>query len=166
MGEIIIIEMYSILQFNTLQYSFKMASPTLQEISNHIQGRRTNFTFSPRPWNSLLVILKTILELDQWANSNQEFRQRTNRKLRGPQRNSRHISNNCYFSHMFSPKLRGKWRWRHLDISLINITSFHLNCVGNGNDDISSEVLIYSSSSSCIWPQEAAHQLFIFVQIF
>ncbi len=52
-----------------------------------------------------------------WTKRNQEFTQRTNRKQRGPQRNS-------------------------VDISPISDSSpirFHLNRVENGNDDISSE---------------------------
>jgi hypothetical protein len=42
--------------------------------------------------NSHLAILKNILELEQWTIRNQEFRQWTKRKQRGPQRNSRDIS--------------------------------------------------------------------------
>ncbi len=42
--------------------------------------------------NIILAILKNILELGQWTNRNQEFTQCTNRKQRGPQRNSADIS--------------------------------------------------------------------------
>jgi hypothetical protein len=41
----------------------------------HIQGSQTKFTFSPRPLNSLLAILKNILELEEWTYRNQEFNQ-------------------------------------------------------------------------------------------
>jgi len=57
------------------------------------------------------------MELEKWINRNQEFTNITNRKQRGPQRNS-------------------------LDISPINVCSpicFHLNRVENGNADISVE---------------------------
>jgi hypothetical protein len=37
------------------------------EQANHIRGPQTNFTVSPRPSNSLLAILKNILELKQWT---------------------------------------------------------------------------------------------------
>jgi hypothetical protein len=45
------------------------------ELANHILGPQTNFTFSPRPSNSLLAILKNISDLEHWTNRNQEFRQ-------------------------------------------------------------------------------------------
>ncbi len=45
------------------------------EHAKHIQGMQTNFTFSPRPLNSLLVILKNILEREECTNRNQEFNQ-------------------------------------------------------------------------------------------
>jgi hypothetical protein len=41
--------------------------------AKHYRGPQTNLTFSPRPLTSLLAILKNILELKEWTNSNQEF---------------------------------------------------------------------------------------------
>ncbi len=55
-----------------------MASPTLQyEQAGHIGGLapRTNNTVSPLPTNSILAILKNMLELEQWTNWNKELRQ-------------------------------------------------------------------------------------------
>jgi hypothetical protein len=57
------------------------------------------------------------MELEEWTIRNQEFSQGTSRKRRGPLRNL-------------------------VDVSPTNVISticFHLNHVGNGNDDISSE---------------------------
>jgi hypothetical protein len=43
------------------------------EQANYIRGRRSNFIVTPRPSNSLLAILKAILEvLEQWTNMNPE----------------------------------------------------------------------------------------------
>jgi hypothetical protein len=78
---------------------------------------QTNFTCNLQSLNNLLEILNNISELEEWTNRNQEFSQRTNRKRRGPQRNLG-------------------------DVAPVYVTSpicFHLNRVGNGNDDISSE---------------------------
>jgi len=80
---------------------------------NIFEGRRKIFTFSPRPLNILLAILKSILELKKLANRNQEFIQWTNRKRRGPQRSLADVSP----SNVISP------------------ICFHLNREGNGNDD-------------------------------
>jgi hypothetical protein len=109
-------------QFNTLKYYFKWSHLnsnrfTVYEQASHIRGPQNLFTVSPPSSKDLLAILKNTLELERWTNRNQEFTQKTNRKQRGPQRNS-------------------------VDISPINVGSqicFHLNRVGNGNDDISSE---------------------------
>jgi hypothetical protein len=96
---LLVIWICSNLQFNTLQYYFKMVGPTLQQISVNIEaifrGLLTNFTVSP-----------------QQTNRNEEFTHWTNRKQRGQQRYSVNVS---------SP------------------LCFHLNRVGNGNDDITSE---------------------------
>ncbi len=56
----------------------------------------------PRSSNGLVVILKNTLELEQW-NQELAFAQWTNRKQRGPQRNSLVRS----FSNIFLPKLFG-----------------------------------------------------------
>jgi hypothetical protein len=45
------------------------------EQAKHIQESQTKYTFSPRPLNSLLVILKNKLELEECTNRNQEFNQ-------------------------------------------------------------------------------------------
>ncbi len=83
---------------------------------NYIWGWQTHLNFSPRPLN-LFEILKNILEFEEWTNRNQEFSQWTNRKRREPQRNLVDVS----------------------PINLISSICFHLNRVGNGNDDISSD---------------------------
>ncbi len=67
--------------------------------------------------SSLSAILKNILELEEQTNRNQEFSQRTNRKRREQQRSLVGVS----------------------PINVISPICFHLNHVGNGNDDISSE---------------------------
>jgi hypothetical protein len=64
--------------YRTLQWIFN-------EQASHIGGPQTNFPVSPRPSHGLLIILKNTLGLEQRSNRNQEF---TNRKQRGPQRNS------------------------------------------------------------------------------
>ncbi len=62
------------------------------DFHEHVRWPRTNFIVSLRPLNSRLAILEItvycMLELEQWTNTNQEFRQWTNRKQRGPHRNS------------------------------------------------------------------------------
>jgi hypothetical protein len=45
------------------------------EQAKHIPGMQANFTFSLRPLNSILAILKNILKLEEWTNRNQEFSQ-------------------------------------------------------------------------------------------
>jgi hypothetical protein len=70
--------MSSRLKFNTLQYYFKMVSPTtidFYEQAIHIGGPKTNFTVSPLSSHSLLAIFLNILELEQYTNRNKEFRQ-------------------------------------------------------------------------------------------
>jgi hypothetical protein len=42
------------------------------EQAKHIRGSQTNFTFSLRPWKSLLAI-KKILELKEWTNRNRRM---------------------------------------------------------------------------------------------
>jgi hypothetical protein len=82
----------------------------------HIRGPQTNFTFSPRALNNLLLG-NFEKHIGAWTNKNQEFSQYISRKQRGPQRNL-------------------------VDESPRNIISpicFHLNRVGNVNDDTSSE---------------------------
>ncbi len=77
-----------------------------------MRGPQNFLLFLRGPQIIFLVILKNILGLDQWTSRNQEFRQWTNGKQLGPQRNSE-------------------------DISPRNITCFHINYVGNNNDGIS-----------------------------
>ncbi len=94
--------------------------------ANHIRGPWTNFTFSPWRLTSLLAILKTILELEEWTNMNHEFSQWTNSKrLRTAKKFSRFLSNKCYFSHLISS-----------------------NRMGNCNDDISSAEHFENSKTS------------------
>jgi hypothetical protein len=79
-----------------------------------------------RALNSLSVILKNILELEEWTNRNQEFSQRTNKKQQGSQRNV-------------------------VDISPINVISpicSQRNQLGNDNDDISSKEYFENSKTS------------------
>jgi hypothetical protein len=57
-------------KFNTLLYYFIIVSPStpINEQANHIRGQQTFITVSDRqPSNSLLAILKNILELKQWT---------------------------------------------------------------------------------------------------
>jgi hypothetical protein len=61
---------------------------------------------SPQPLNSLLAILKNILELEQWINRNQAFRNQW--EAGTANKFGRYISNKCYSSNMFSPKPREK----------------------------------------------------------
>ncbi len=80
----------------------------------HIQGSWKNLIVT-WPSNIGLANLKTIWQLEQWANMNQEFRQWTIRWRRGPHRNSVDISSiNVISPILFSPKPGGKWRRRHL----------------------------------------------------
>ncbi len=70
---------------------------------NIFEGRKQIFTISqPRSSISIVEILKNMSKLEQWTNRNQVFRQLTNKKQRGPQRNLVDISD------MVSPKLHGK----------------------------------------------------------
>ncbi len=105
----------------TLQYYFKLVSPTLQYIrflwTNKPYSNAANkFSVSPRSLMLFLAILKNTLKLEQWSNRILAFTQWSNRKQRGPQRISGDIciSNKRKFSKKFSPKPRGKWQWRHL----------------------------------------------------
>jgi hypothetical protein len=79
-------------------------------------GQALIATFSQRPSISLLAILKNILEPGQWTNRIEDFSHWTNRKQGEPPKKNirRYLSNKCYFSNMFSSKLRGKWQWQHL----------------------------------------------------
>ena len=125
-------------QFNTPQYYFKKW-PHLHcnrfLWTNKPYSRAANkFYCSPRSSNGLLAILIKTLELEQWDNRNQEFSQWTNRKQRGSQRNS-------------------------VVISPINVSSpicFHLNRMGNDNDNISSEEYFENSKTIrgiCVLPE-------------
>jgi hypothetical protein len=60
----------------TLQYYFKMVSPTLYtQQTNHIRGLQINVTVSPRSSYGLLAIMKNILELEEWSIRIQAFKQ-------------------------------------------------------------------------------------------
>ncbi len=56
----------NVLNYTPIQVDF-------YEQAKHIRGSQTNFTFSPRPLNSRLEILKNILEREEWVNRSQEF---------------------------------------------------------------------------------------------
>jgi hypothetical protein len=72
------------------------------------------FSCTQHSLNSLLTILKTILELEEWTNWNQEFSHWANRKRQGPQINLVDVSPNNVISPIY----------------------FHLNREKTGNDDI------------------------------
>jgi hypothetical protein len=94
---------------------------------SHLHSNTCRFLWTCKSYsNGLLAILKNTLEPEQWTNRNQEFTQWTNRKQRGPQRNS-------------------------VVISPINVSSpicFHLNRMGNDNDNISPEEYFENSKTS------------------
>ncbi len=92
-------ELFKITFQNGLNYTnrFLWTSKTYTRVTDKV------YSFSPRPLNSLLAILKNILEHEEWTYRNQEFSQLC-------------ISNYCFISNIFSPKRRGKWHWWHLII--------------------------------------------------
>ncbi len=125
----------------------------------HLQSNRFLWTSNPNsedcrqilpflrsPWIfGLLAILKNTLELEQWTNRNQNSIQWTNRKQRGAQRNSAGIS------------------------PIINASSpkcYHINPVGNGNVDISSEEHFENWKSQERCRTYLLLELFIFGQLF
>ncbi len=84
--------------------------------AKNIGGPWTIFYYFSAAREESFSNFENIFELEERANRNQEFSQRTNKKRRGPPRNL-------------------------VDISLINVISpicVPLNRVGNGIDDISS----------------------------
>jgi hypothetical protein len=94
------------------------------EQANYIRGPWTNFTFSTRPLNSLLSILKTRLELEEWTNRNQEFSQRTNRKRLGPTRNLVDASPICSccppkWGEVTIIAVFAEWEWRLSQFDLL-----------------------------------------------
>ncbi len=100
--------------------------------------------------NSVLVILKNILELEEWTNWNQEFSQLTNRKQRGLQRN---LINTVPLQTVLRIRillatLIGSGSATLSPVYLISPICFHLNRVGNGNDDILSEEHFENSNTS------------------
>ena len=129
-GEIILIGDLFKIKFNTLQYYYTMASTCsnrfLWRSKTLVLRPQTNLTFFPWLLNSLIEIFINILDLENRTNRNQEFSQWISRKGRGPQRNL-------------------------VDVSPTNVISpicFHLNRMGNGNDDISSEKHFENSKTS------------------
>ncbi len=96
------------------------ASINFDEQAKHIRGTRTNSTFSLRPLNSLLAILKNTLELEEWTNKNQEFSQWNNRKRRGLRRNLVDVSPINVLSAIFF-HLNRVGKWRHLTLGAFRV---------------------------------------------
>ncbi len=128
-GQIILIEIslesHWTLSNNILKWT-QLNSNRFLWPSKSYSRAKDKFTICSRLSDSLLAIWKTILKLEEKTNRNQEFGQQTNRKQGGPPRNL-------------------------VVISLVNIIfsiCFHLHWVGNGNDNISSELTWACFSSS------------------
>jgi hypothetical protein len=92
----------------------------------HIRGPQTNFTVSRRPSNSLLAIF-IILELKHWTTG-------------GSTKSMGNLSSAFESRQQLGTNIQELLRsWQRTAINIISASKFHLNRVGNGNDNISSE---------------------------
>ncbi len=94
--------MFSNWQFNTVSYCSKIVSSTLQQTSMNkqtISEAADKFTVYPWPSNSLLSLLKNILEQNQ-QNQQESIVQTVNQQetTRTAMKLSRHIFNKCFSS--------------------------------------------------------------------